>query len=483
MVVDAGGGRYGRAMDVRTTTVVALAAQVRSGEVTATELAQHALARIDADNGTVNAFVALDRERTLADAAAVDARIAAGQDPGPLAGIPLAVKDTEDAVGYVNTQGSAYFAATRGPATANSILVQRLVDAGCVVVGKTNTPELAWKPDTENRVFGRTRNPWNLEHVAGGSSGGSAAAIAAGMVPLATGSDGGGSLRIPSSCCGLASMKTSLGRVPDGASHAPDWHDLSAKGPMVRRISDLTVALDVVVGPDPRDLRSLPRDVPSWVEAVAGLPAPSKVAWSPNLGYAEVDREVLRVCEAAVQAIADAGVEVVEVDTVFAQDPIDAWLLLCGVYNLRTYAHLRGTPAWDEVDPVLAMIIEGAAAASPDDVVRAEDAGHDLNLELLEVFDRAPLLLAPVMAAEPPAIALGGSGMINGEVDLNWVKLTYGFNMTRSPTASVIAGISAAGLPIGMQVIGSQHRDLEVLRAAGAFEEILGVDEVAPFPG
>ncbi len=468
-------------MDFRTASVVDLAARVRSGSLTAAELVDHALTRIAADNPTINAFVAVDERRARAAAEAVDATVASGGDPGPLAGIPVGVKDLEDAAGYVTTHGSAAYADTP-PATADSTLVARLVAAGCVVVGKTNTPELGWKPDTENPVFGATLNPWNLEHTAGGSSGGSGAAIASGMVPLATGSDGGGSIRIPSSCCGLSGVKPSLGRVPSGGPHAPDWHHLSTKGPMARRMVDLVAALDVVVGPDTTDLRSLPKPEASWPAALDGARPPSKVAWSPTLGFAEVDEEVLELCRRAVDVLADLGTEVVEVDTVFDADPVDPWLTLSGVYNLRTHAELPGTPAWEQVDPVLRMIIDGAAATTALDVVRAEDACHDLNLRLVDLFHDVRLLVTPTMAAVPPPRSLGGAGMINGKPDYNWVKMTYAFNMTRSPVATVCVGLSSAGVPVGLQLVGPQHADLVVIRAAAALEFALGFDAVAPFP-
>ena len=469
-------------MDFRTTSVVDLAAQVRNGAVSATELVDHALGQIAAHNPTINAFVAVDEGRARAAAEAVDATIAAGRDPGPLAGIPIGVKDLEDAAGYVTTHGSAAYAEDP-PATHNSALVARLVAAGCVVVGKTNTPELGWKPDTENPVFGATLNPWNLDHSPGGSSGGSAAAIAAGMVPLATGSDGGGSIRIPSSCCGLSGMKPSLGRVPSGGGHAPDWHELSTKGPMARRLSDVVAALDVVVGPDPTDLRSLPRPEASWPAALEGAQMPAKVAWSPTLGYAEVDEEVLMLCRRAIDVMSDLGTEVVEVASVFDEDPVDPWLTLSGVYSLRTHAALLGTPAYEQVDPVLRMIIDGAAATSALDVVRAEDACHDLNLQLVDLFHDVRLLVTPTMAAPPPPRSLGGAGMINGTQDYNWVKMTYAFNMTRSPAATVCVGLTSAGLPVGLQLVGPQHADLVVIRAAAALEAALGFDALAPFPG
>src|SRR4051794_2119166 len=242
-------------VDFLSTSAAELAAMVRRKEISSRELVQHALDRIDAVDRAVNSFVEVDGTRALADAAAVDESIAAGGDPGPLAGLPIGVKDLEDAVGFRTTKGSN-LCAGRPPATVDSELVARLKGAGCVVVGKTNTPELGHKADTNNLVFGATRNPWDLSRTSGGSSGGSSAAIAAGLVPLATGSDGGGSIRIPSALCGLSGLKPSLGRVPSGGVEPPDWGHLSSKGVMARRISDVALALDSVIGPEQTDLRS-----------------------------------------------------------------------------------------------------------------------------------------------------------------------------------------------------------------------------------
>ena len=425
--------------------------------------------------------MAVDEERARTAAARIDRKVAAGVDPGPLAGIPLGVKDLEDAAGFVTTHGSAAFV-DGSVSAADSAMVARLVAAGCVVVGKTNTPELGWKSDTDNTVFGPTLNPWNLDHSPGGSSGGSAAAIAAGLVPLATGSDGGGSIRIPSSCCGLSGVKPSLGRVPTGGAEPPDWQHLSTRGPMARRLGDVVAALDVVVGPDPSDLRSLPRPEASWTATLDDAKPPRKVAWSPTLGYAEVDAEVLAICERAVEVMASLGTEVVEVETVFDADPVDEWLTLAGVYNLRTYAGVRGTAVWDRVDPVLATVIDSAASTTALDLVRAEDACHTLNLRLVDLFHDVRLLITPTVAAAPPPRSMDGSGMINGTADYNWVKFTYPFNLTRSPAASVCAGLTSSGMPVGLQLVGPQHADLVVLRSAAALEQALGFDAVAPFP-
>ena len=225
-------------MDFRTTSLTELALAVRTRAISARELTAHALARIDALNPTYNAFVAVEAERALAEAAAVDEVTAKGGDPGALAGVPLAVKDNHDAVGYRTTFGAPVLA-DAPPATADSPFVARLRGAGCIVVGKTNLPDFAWTGNTSNALFGATANPFNPAHGAGGSSGGAAAALAAGMVPLATGSDGGGSIRIPSAVCGLSGMKPSLGRVPGGGPNPPGWLDLSTNGPMARRIADV----------------------------------------------------------------------------------------------------------------------------------------------------------------------------------------------------------------------------------------------------
>jgi aspartyl-tRNA(Asn)/glutamyl-tRNA(Gln) amidotransferase subunit A len=466
-------------MDFRTESVSELADQVRKGERSARDLVTHALARIEADNPRLNAFVAVDGERALAAAESIDQRVASGGDPGPLAGIPIGVKDLEDAAGFVTTLGSPLLADAE-PARVDSPLVARLTAAGCVVVGKTNTPELGWKPDTDNGLFGPTLNPWNLEHTPGGSSGGSAAAIAAGMVPLATGSDGGGSIRIPAACCGLSGMKASMGRVPMGGADAPAWPYLSTKGPLARRMADVVAALEVAVGPDPSDLNSLPRAEASWTAAIHEPQLPSRVAWSPTLGYGEVDAEVLAICQRAVDTMASMGTEVVEVDTVFDEDPLDDWLALTGVYNLRTIESLPDGPGRDRIDPILKMLADGAASLSALDILRAEDLCHHLNLRLVELFHDVRLLVTPTTAAAPPPRSLGGRGMINGTPTLNWVQFTYPFNMTRSPAASICAGLTEAGLPVGLQLVGPQHGDLVVLRSAAALEEAIGFDQLAP---
>lgn len=465
-------------MDFRETTVADIAQDVAARRISAREVVRAALDRIDEHDPAINAFVAVDPEGALEQAALLDERLAAGEEVGPLTGIPIGVKDLEDAAGFPTTYGSGVYA-DAAPATADSVLVERLRSAGCIVVGKTNTPELGHKADTTNALFGSTRNPWDLSRSAGGSSGGSAAAIAAGLVPLCTGSDGGGSIRIPSAVCGLTGMKPSQGRVPTGGPQPPGWADLSTKGPMARRIRDITLALDAVVGPEPTDLRSLPMPDASWTRSLTEVHPPRKVGWSPTLGYVQVDREVAAICEAAVQRLADEGTEVVEIERVFDIDPVMDWIRIAMVGDERTLGHLRGTPEWDLVDPVHAQLIDRLGReVSGVELLAAQDACHILNLRLVELFHEVPLLLTPTVAGQTgPA---GGNGTVDGEDTPAWVSFTYPFNMTRSPAGTVCAGFTAEGLPVGLQVVGPQHADVAVLRLLTMLEDLFAVDDLAP---
>lgn len=465
-------------MDFRTVSIADLAGQVQSGSVSARELTAAALERIEALNPALNAFVALDADGALAEADALDARRARGDDVGPLAGIPIGVKDLEDAAGFVTTHGCAVHA-DDDPAVKDSVLVARLRQAGCVVLGKTNTPEYGFKADTSNPLFGATRNPWNVERSAGGSSGGSAAALASGMVPLCTGSDGGGSIRIPSAACGLSGFKPSHGRVPTGDAEPPSWGDLSTRGVMTRRIRDAALVLDTVIGPDPSDLRSLPMPEQSWVDGIADVHLPRRVAWSPTLGYARVDAEVRALCDTAVQKLAAAGTEVVEIDTVFDTDPAWHWATLATMGTARNFERWRGTPAWDKLDPEqVAMIDLMRDRVGPLDILRAQDRAHELNQRLVSLFHRTPFLLTPTTAGQPGAP--GGQGLIDGQEDIGWVTFTFPFNLTRSPAGTVAVGQTAQGVPVGLQVVGPQHADMAVLRVLAALEDLFGFDEIAP---
>jgi aspartyl-tRNA(Asn)/glutamyl-tRNA(Gln) amidotransferase subunit A len=465
-------------MDFRDHTVIELATQVQAGELSARDLTAHALATIERLNPELNAFCAIGGERAMADASAIDERIAAGEQIGPLAGIPIGVKDLEDAAGFVTTHGSALHVGD--PAVSvDSLHVARLKGAGCVVVGKTNTPEYGFKAVTDNLTFGATRNPWNPEHSPGGSSGGSAAAIASGMVPLATGTDGGGSIRIPGSLCGLSTIKTSQGRVPIGGATPPGAGPLSVRGPMTRRIRDAALALDACVGPDPSDLSSFPGLHDPWHPQLDEVGPPERVVYSPTLGFATVDTEVAAAVHAAVERLADAGTEVVEVAEVFDVDPVLPWFHLWCATRARSLGHHLDTPQWELIDPELRTLVEFGLQLSAVDIVRALDACHAVNQQLeTQAFVHAPLLLCPTVAGHAPRI--GHQGTVDGTETQSWVAFTPFINLSRNPAGSVNCGFTRSGLPIGLQVIGRQRDDLGVLMALASVEDIVDLDPKAP---
>jgi aspartyl-tRNA(Asn)/glutamyl-tRNA(Gln) amidotransferase subunit A len=300
------------------------------------------------------------------------------------------------------------------------------------------------------------------------------------MVPLATGSDGGGSIRIPSALCGLSGLKPSFGRVPAGGPTPPGWLTLSAKGPMARRITDVAIALDAVVGPEQDDLSSLPRPEASWVDAVEDPGLPTVVGWSPTLGYAQVDGAVRRVCERALTVLEGQGVEVIELPSVFEADPVRPWLDVVAACHARDLAAHRDHPRYGDLHPQLRETVEYGETVTGVQLVRALDEFHRLNLRLVELFHKVRLLITPTTAALAPHEDDGVAGIVNGVRDLAWVRFTYPFNMTRNPAATVCAGLSDTGLPVGLQLVGPQHADLLVLRSAAALEAAIGFDARPP---
>lgn len=464
-------------IDFRTTRLAELASAVRRRELSAREVVGHAVERVEALNPTLNAFVALDAERALADAAAIDARIARGEDPGPLAGIPVGVKDLEAVEGFVTTFGSALRAGD-APAPADCVHVARLRGAGAVILGKTNTPEYGHKGMTDNPLFGETRNPWAPTHSPGGSSGGTAAAIAAGMIPLGTGSDGGGSIRIPASACGLSALKTEAGRIPITGTTMPGSGLLSTNGPIANRIEDSAWALDVVIGHHGGDPLSLPHPGVSWFEAVRRAEPPQRVVWSPTMGHATVDREVAEACRRAVDALAATGTEVIELDVVFDRDPLDAWLVLWNVARFKAQGHLIGTAEWERLSPSIKPQILAGSKVSGVEVARAQDAMYALNAQLEVALAQAPALLCPTAAGQVPR--LGEDGTIDGNAAVGWVQFTYGINMTRNPAGTTPVGLSADGLPMGLQVIGRHHDEIGVMAAIAHIERVVAFERTAP---
>jgi aspartyl-tRNA(Asn)/glutamyl-tRNA(Gln) amidotransferase subunit A len=447
-----------------------LANLIRSRDLSPVDLIDATLRRIEAVNPSVNAFVALRADDALAEARALAENIAAGKDPGPLAGIPIGVKDMEDTGGMVTSFGSIPF--KNNLVARDSIQVARLKAAGAIVVGKTNTPEFGFTGFTKNRLFGVTRNPWNPERTPGGSSGGAAAAVAGGMVPLATGSDAGGSIRIPASYCGCFGLKPSYGRIPLGplpALHmSRTWH----LGPLSRTVSDTALYLDCVSGYHPADPDSLPQSNLSYVDCLAKLPGGLKIGFSPDLGYARVQKDVAVVVDQALKTFEDLG-HTVDIWQGKIPRVDDAWSKLMA-YELYAIVHDQLDDIRAEMGRTLVSSLDQAKKLEMRDFITIQQARAELNDTLADIFTEFDLLVTPTMPTE----AFDAKGPPPEEIDgfpvnlLDAVAFTYPFNLSGHPAANVRAGLSANGLPAGLQIIGPRYRDDLVLQASYAYEQM-----------
>ena len=453
------------------STAWEIAAAIRSKQLKATEVVEAALGRIERANPDLNAFVYVDADRAMADAREMDAGRSGGRAAGLLAGVPIGVKDLEGVAGMPHTDGSRAY--KDRIATTDSVQVQRLKSQGAIVVGKTNTPEFGYKGFTNNLLFGATGNPWDASKTPGGSSGGSASAVAAGMVPLATASDGGGSIRIPAAMCGIYGIKPSAGRVPRGDRHASHWGTHSTRGPVARNVRDAGLYLDAVVGPHPNDLDSLDGPVGVY-EAAALAPPPrlQRIAWSADLGYAVVDPEVEAICLAAANALASAlGVELVEAGPGFA-DPVGTWYTLAATGDAEMLDTMTQEQR-DLVEPGFLAFANQARGISGVQIAKAQQERHTLNRAMTALFETYDLLLTPTTAALPFAKEGPPPSTIAGKPvsPAGFVPFTSPFNTTGHPAASIPAGMSASGLPIGLQIVAPRHMDTLLLGVSAAYEQ------------
>lgn len=449
-----------------------LADAVRRGELSAAELTATQLERIAALDDELDAFCDLDVEGATAQAAEIDRRVAAGDDPGPLAGVPLGVKETTAAEGLSYTLGSKLYEGRI--ADHDDVQVARLRDAGAVVVGKTTAPEFGSLNWTRSYVHGTTRSPWDPERTPGGSSGGSAAAVAAGMVPVATGGDGGGSIRIPSAYSGLFGFKVSFGRV----GHGPGSFDTAltaVPGPMCRSVLDAARYVDVVAGPTVIDPTSLPKPPVPYEqllrsgEAVERLHG-KRAAWSSTLGFAVCDPDVERSAhDAALALVDDAGLELVDVDVSLPR-PGRAWSILSSLDMAWEHGEAaRGR--MDDVTPVARAGLQMVLDAPSEVILTALRRRHELMTAIAAVFDEVDLLLTPTtatvaFAAEgPPPTEIAGRP-VGG---MGSVPFTPPFNISGQPAVSIPCA-PVDGLPTGLQVVTRRHAE-ELVLAAGLLAE------------
>ncbi|MBB3732242.1 amidase [Nonomuraea dietziae] len=433
---------------------------LRAREISAVELMRAHLARIEQVNPAVNAIVTLVAERALEAAAAADA----SEPKGPLHGVPVAHKDLVDTAGVRTTYGSPLFA-DHVP-ESDDILVERLRNAGAIAIGKTNTPEFGTGSHTVNEVFGATRNPYDLSRSAGGSSGGAAAALATGMVPLADGSDMGGSLRNPASFCNVVGLRPTPGRVPD-ISDTAAWYTLAVSGPMARTVEDLTLMMSVMSGFDPRSPYSIKEPFAADLEApVRGL----RVAFSPDLGGLPVDHETAAVTASAAKVFERLGAHVEQVDLDLS-DADDAFRIYRAWYYALSFGELNGLGANTAWNVEQGRLVTGA------DLARAEKLRSGLYQRMAAFFDTYDVLVAPVSQVPPFPVEQPYVDEINGVKlpdYLTWMRSAYWISVLHAPAASVPAGFTSTGLPVGVQIVGRPFDDAGVLRVAHAFEQATG---------
>jgi aspartyl-tRNA(Asn)/glutamyl-tRNA(Gln) amidotransferase subunit A len=452
-----------------------LSTMVRQRELKASELMAATIERIEELNPTINAFCALRCEQAMDEAKALDARLSRGEQPGLLAGLPLGVKDLENAAGMATTYGSVPF--KDNIAAADSIQVARLKAAGAIVLGKTNTPEFGHTGFTKNLLFGTTRNPWNLDRTPGGSSGGSAAAIAAGMVPLATASDGGGSIRIPACYTGTFGLKPSQGRVPlDLHFGVQEWNDLIVLGPITRTVKDAALYLDAAAGYHPADPSSLPHPGLSYCEVLERPLRRLRIAFHRDFGRAKLQPDVLSEVEQAVKVFGKLGHEVDVLNEPVPETALE-WARLffaCRQVLLRDWIERYRS----QFNRTFLAALELGDRLGWEEMVAAQRKRADFNRWLQKVFARYDLLLTPTLPTEafaadgPPGVT--AAGRLIEEVfqqTLAGIVFTYPFNFSGHPAASVRAGFTSSGMPCGLQIVAERHREDLVLQAAYAYEQ------------
>ncbi|MSP82388.1 MAG: amidase [Alphaproteobacteria bacterium] len=445
-----------------------IARRIAAKELSPVVVVKNALDRIEEVNGKLNCFCFVLADEALAKAREAEAAVMRGDPLGPLHGLPLAIKDLTPTKGKRTTLGS--FTHEHWVPAYSAVIVERLQAAGAIMVGKTMTPEFAYSSFTRSPLWGTTRNPWDLARSPGGSSGGSAAAVASGCVALAEGTDMGGSVRSPAAFCGLVGLKPSLGRIPmdilpsvfDGISHF---------GPLARTIDDAAAFLAAAAGPSDADIQSLPAG-PKIPAIIPGDIAGKRLALDVDLGIYAVDPEVEALVRAAADALRSRGAIVEEVDLGWTRDMLDGWYVLWKVFMAAYFGHLL--EEWrGKMDPAVVALIEGGRTISAVDYKRVEIVRTRQWSALAKVFARCDALLCPTVAQPAPANDLydASFGDLDANGKLRGLDMTELFNnVPQCPALSVPAGFTHSGLPVGLQIVARRHDDLGALTIGKALE-------------
>jgi amidase len=461
-----------RVAELWQLTATELAARIRRREISAVEVMEAHLARIEAVNPSVNAIVTLDADAARRGAAEADRQLASGTADGLLHGLPIAVKDLEDTARMRTTYGSPIY--RDHVPTEDTLMVSRLRQAGAIVIGKTNTPEFGAGSQTFNRVFGATRNPYDLSRTPGGSSGGAAAALASGMLPLADGSDLGASVRNPASFCNVVGLRPSAGRIPDVPSSRA-WSPLGVLGPLGRTVPDTALLLRALCGPDPRDPLSLPDPGKKFATDLSSDPSGLRIAWSRNLGDLPVAPEVTAVLEQSRSALTAMGcvIEDVEPDLTDADEAFEVLRALGYVQAFAALLEAHG----DQLKETLAENTRFGLSLTGDRVARALTLQTEIFHRMRSLLERYDALALPVSQVAPFDVEVEWVHQIGGvEMGsyIEWMRSCSRITVTAHPAISVPAGFTPDGLPVGLQLVGRQRDETALLRLAAAFEAATG---------
>ncbi len=441
-------------------------------QISPVELTELYLSRIDQLDGQLNSYLTVTHDLALDGARAAEAAVVRGEDLGPLTGIPTAIKDLELTKGIRTTSGSLIFK-NRVP-DEDSVAAERVRQAGAVILGKTNTPEFGLRGTTENRLGGACRNPWDPTRTAGGSSGGAGAALAAGLCALATGSDAGGSIRIPASFCGTYGIKPTQGRIPRylGAGAIPVANQVAQPGPMGRTVADTALLLQVMAGFDRRDPTCLRTPPPNFLAAAKREVRGLRIGWSPDFGYAAVDPQVVHICESAAQRFTELGCTVEDAG-LKVEPPLKAFWTIFTVNYSAANARLLDSYAELLTDYARETLLQGAAIPAADYALALGQVDR-LKATFEDYFEQFDLLLSPTMAVTAFPVGEKPERIAGVPVDPDWgyTPFTYTINLIGHTAASIPCGLSNEGLPAGLHIVGRRGDEEMVLAASAAFERL-----------
>ena len=437
---------------------------MRTKQVSPIEIVDSALRRAEASQSTLNAFVTVTSDLAMEAARKAEKAILAGEDHGLLTGLPLSIKDLTAVKGVRFTSGSRTLADFVAP--LDSPASERVKAHGAAIIGKTTTTEFGCKGSSNSPLTGETRNPWNLGKTTGGSSAGAGASVAAGLTPFALGTDGGGSIRIPSSFCGLFGIKAQFGRVPVFPAAATPT--LAHVGPMARTVRDAALLLTAISGFDARDPASVAAEVPDYLGACERSPKGLRIAWSPTLGYARPTPEVALIAGNAARALEALGCNVELVDKVF-DDPVDLWMAEfyagVGTRLKKTLAEQR-----ELIDPAVVTVLDGALDQTIDEYYGRVFGRYEFREKVRQFFEKYDLLLTPTTPVAAFDLGRDIPPELEGANIVSWIGYTYPVNLCGLPAASVPCGFTREGLPVGLHIVAKALAETDILRAAAAFE-------------